>query len=98
MFFTNTENNMIVSTLLILAVCRTRVIYEHSKWPSSPRVLVVQLVRAPDRYLGDHGFESCRGLFFVHARVIIDHATNLPSIIFITVILFLLHTASELEH
>ena len=29
---------IMISTLLILAVCRTRVTYQPSKWPSSPRV------------------------------------------------------------
>ena len=45
-------------TSLNLAVCRTRVTVNVEKWPRSPRVSL----RALKRYLGDHGFDSHRGL------------------------------------
>ena len=32
------------------------------KWPSSARVSRSSVVRAPNRYLGGHGFDSRRGL------------------------------------
>ena len=58
MLFTTTH--LMISTLLILAVCRTHVTYQPSKWPSSPRV--AQLVRAPNQYLVGHWFDSRWGL------------------------------------
>ena len=53
-------------TLMILAVCRTRVKYEPSKWPRSQWVLRSSVDRAPTWWLGCHRFDSCRGfiLFF----------------------------------
>ena len=79
------------STLLIPAVCRTRVKYEPSIWLRSPWLL--RSSRAPARFLGGHRFESCRGLRFFslsHARemliISLSHlfhrAQNLPSFIF----------------
>ncbi len=76
------------SSLLILAVCWTRVTYQPSKWPHES--LVAQLIRAPNRYLGGHGFDSRRELSIfclLHARVIVEkyiftiyyQAQNLPS-------------------
>ena len=60
------------STLLILAVCRTRVKYEPTIWPRSPTEFsVAQVDRAPARCLGDHRFESCRGhRFFLCPRLV----------------------------
>ncbi len=55
LFFTS---NLMMSTLLILAVCRTS--GQPSKWPSSPQVS--QFVKAPNRYLVGHGFDSRREL------------------------------------
>ena len=49
--------HLMLLTLPILAVYRTRVTHEPSKWPSSPRVS-----RAPNRYLGGHEFNSRRRL------------------------------------
>ena len=46
-FFSLFIPHMTLSTLLILAVCRTRVTYEPSKWPSSPRVSVAQWLERP---------------------------------------------------
>ena len=46
---------MMLSTLQMLGVYKTRVIYEPSQWPRSPRVARSSLVRAPNRYLGGHG-------------------------------------------
>ena len=49
-------------TMLILAVCRMRATYECNKRPSSPRVFHSSVVRAPNWYLGGHGFDSRQGL------------------------------------
>ena len=52
---------MTISTLVVLAVCRTYVIHEPCIWHSSPRVL---RVRASDQCIEGHRFNSCRGLRF----------------------------------
>ena len=53
-----------ISTLLIRAVCRTRVKYERSIWPRFPRVLPSLEDREPSGCLRRHRFESYRGLRF----------------------------------
>ena len=51
-----------LSTLLVLAVWRTRLTLEPSEWSSSPRVSRSSVVRAPNRYLGGHAIDSRRGI------------------------------------
>ena len=78
-----------LSTLLILAVCRTRVTYERSKWPSysSPRVSRSSVVRIP---VEDVRIFLCPTLAtndnFIF--VIFYKAYNLPSSLFITILFF----------
>ena len=61
-----------ISTLLIQAVCRTRVKYEPSIWPRSPWVRRNSEGRAPARCLGGKRFESCRRLgFFLSPTLVI---------------------------
>lgn len=50
--------------LAVCAFCGMHVIYEPSKWPSSPRQesLCSSEFRAPDGYIGSNGFESHHGL------------------------------------
>ena len=62
---------MTISTLLILAVCRTRVIHESCIWASSPRVLRSSVERASDRCTKNHRFKSCRGIASLDLKVAI---------------------------
>ena len=74
---------MTASTLLILAVCRTHVTHDPSKWPNSPQVSDSSVVKGPSQYLGGHGLNFCRGLriFFGFIQIGILFSTVLPSTI-----------------
>ena len=63
---------MTISTLLILTVCRTRVIHEPCMWPSSPRVHRSSVVRTSDRFTENHKFKSCRGIASLDLKVAIN--------------------------
>ena len=66
-----------LSTLLILAVCRMRVTYKPSKRPSSSRFFRSSVVRAPKQYLVGHGFHSRRNLRFFSLSHAHDDNTNI---------------------
>ncbi len=70
----------------------TRARDKEKNGPAHHESLAAQLVRAPNRYLGGHGFDSRRGLKIFslsHARVIVEiyifiiyhRAQNLPSLL-----------------
>ena len=87
--FLSSLSHTVLSTLLILAVCRTRVTNELSKYdlarhesPSS------SVVRAPDRCTGGHGFDSRRGLrFFLCPTLVTNWIFHLSHIIFVNSLL-----------
>ena len=70
---------------LILAVCRTTVIYELCYMTLLSMSSHSSVDRAPAQCLGDHGFDSCQGLrlfFFVPCSCHVDQFTfhiSLPS-------------------
>ena len=63
--------HMTISTLVVLAVCRTHVIHEPCIWHSWPRVLRSSVIRASDRCTEDHRFNTCRGLRFFLCPVLV---------------------------
>ena len=65
-----------LSTLAILAACKTRVKYEPSTWPSSPWVLVAQWIERPPGVWEVIELDSRRGLRYFIFR------TSLPSLKF----------------
>ena len=54
-----------ISTLLILAVCRIHVIHEPCMWVSLPWVLHSSMARASDQCTEGHRINSCQGLRFL---------------------------------
>ena len=73
-----TINNFSASTLLILAGRMSHM--NLKKWPSSAPVSYSSLVRAPNQYLGGHGFTSSRGLRIVSLSHACDKWTYHESI------------------
>ena len=60
--FINLSLLTMTSIALILAVCRTPVIYELREITLLSMSSRSSVDRAPARYMGGHGFDSCRGL------------------------------------
>ena len=60
------------STLLFLAVCRTRVIHELSLMASLSISSCGSVDRAPSRCTGGHWFDSCRGLRFFSCPTLVS--------------------------
>ena len=83
-----------ISTLLFLAVCRTRVIHVPCIWPSSPRVLHRSVVRASDWCTEVRRFKSCRGLRFFLCPMLMTCWTHHSSFLYraFTISPYILHS------